>query len=115
MDGLVYVADTGEEQAQGFMNVTSFGDCNGLAIGSLNCEGMIFNFSSPHYLCFWMHDTLISLQQDWIAQNGTVVSVYRANPLNDSSVCYYAKYVLETAPSAPIAIGDLVFLDSNQT
>jgi len=115
LDGLVYVAEGGQEQTQGFQNVASFGDCNGFAMGGLTCDGMIFNFSSSQELCFWMHNTLIPLQQDWITQNGTIVSVYQAMPQNDSSVCHYAKYVLETAPNVPISLGNFVILNSNQT
>jgi len=115
LNGLVYVAESGTQQAQGFQNVTSFENCNGFATSGPSCDGMIFNFSSSQELCFWMYNTLIPLQQDWIAENGTVVSVYQAKPENDSSVCYFAKYVLETGPSVPVSVGDFVILNSNET
>jgi len=114
-DGLVYVAENGQEQAQGFQYATSFGDCNGFATNGLSCDGMIFNFSSSQELCFWMHNTLIPLQQVWITQNGTVVSVYQAISQSDFSVCHYAKYVLETVPNVSISLGNSVILNSNQT
>jgi uncharacterized membrane protein (UPF0127 family) len=115
LNGLVYVAGSGTQQAQGFQNMTSFGNCNGFATSGPSCDGMIFNFSSSQELCFWMHDTLIPLQQDWIAQNGTVVSIYQAKPQNDSSVCHYAKYVLETAPFVQISLGNNVILNTNES
>lgn len=100
--GNVYVASSTSEQIQGFQNVTSFGDCNGRG----NCIGMIFVWTSSQNLCFWMHDTKIPLEQAWIASNGTVVAVYDAPAMNDNSVCHFASYVLETSPSAHIAVGD---------
>jgi uncharacterized membrane protein (UPF0127 family) len=113
LDGLVYVAENSAEQAQGFQNVTSFGNCNGLASNGLSCVGMLFNFSTPQELCFWMHNTEIPLQQDWISANGTVVYVYQANPENDSPVCYMGKYVLETFPDADISLGNIVQFGRN--
>jgi uncharacterized membrane protein (UPF0127 family) len=112
--GLVYIASTDSQQAQGFMNETSFGTCNGLAEGSngtgngsgSQCIGMIFVFSEQQDLCFWMHDTPLPLQQDWVGANGTVVYVYQAQPEDDSSVCHDAEFVLETSPSNPIVVGD---------
>jgi hypothetical protein len=67
LNGLVYVAENSAEQAQGFMNATDFGSCNGFANGDSKCVGMLFNFSSYEEQCFWMHDTKIPLQQDWVA------------------------------------------------
>ena len=107
LNGMVYVAGTASQQAQGFMNVTNFGTCNGSANGNARCVGMIFNFTSSQDLCFWMHDTKIPLQQDWIAGNGTIVYEYQAQPESDASVCFFAKYVLETFPNASIPIGSI--------
>jgi len=107
LSGLVYVATSQAQQAQGFMNVTSFGNCNGAARAGLQCVGMIFNFSSNQEACFWMHDTAIPLQQDWISNNGTIVSAFQARPENDSSVCFFAKSVLETFPNASIPVGSI--------
>ena len=86
------------------MNVTSFGNCNGAAVDGFECVGMLFNFTSSENLCFWMHDTEIALQQDWITANGTVVSIYQAQPENNSIVCHIGKFVLETSPDAPVPV-----------
>ncbi len=115
LNGLVYVANNGVQQQQGFQNVTGFGSCNGLVVGSVNCVGMIFNFTSTQDLCFWMHNTKIPLQQDWIASNGSVVYEYQANPENDSAVCYYGAQVLETSPTVSIPLGSLVVVDQNKS
>ena len=115
LDGLVYVANSGAQQEQGFQNVTGFGSCNGLAAGTVQCVGMIFNFTSPQDLCFWMHNTKIQLQQDWIASNGSVVYEYQATPENDFTVCHFGVQVLETLPSVSIPLGSLVIFDQNKS
>jgi uncharacterized membrane protein (UPF0127 family) len=109
VSGLVYVAETSSQQAQGFMNVASFGNCNGHSKNTSNsrCIGMMFVFSSPsEYLCFWMHDTPLPLQQVWITSNGTVVNIYQAQPESDASVCHSGQFVLETDPGEQISLGD---------
>jgi uncharacterized membrane protein (UPF0127 family) len=112
LQGAIYIANTPEQQQLGFMNVTSFGNCNGLATDGVECLGMLFNFSSSQNLCFWMHDTEIPLEQDWIASNHTVTSIYQAQPENDLTVCYPGQYVLETNPSEEIPIGSTVAINS---
>jgi len=62
-----------------------------------------------------MHNTEIPLQQDWIAANGTVLYQYQAKPENDTSVCFPAKYVLETSPSSNVPLGSLVHLGTNSS
>ena len=96
--GLVYIAGNASLQIQGFQNATSFGNCNGYASANAVCEGMIFVFPSSQEACFWMHDTIIPLQQVWISQNGTVVYSYQAKPENDSTICYYSKYSPRNPP-----------------
>jgi uncharacterized membrane protein (UPF0127 family) len=108
LDGDVYVANTEAQQQQGFMNVTSFGNCNGAAVNGVSCIGMLFNFSSSQELCFWMRDTEIPLEQDWITTNGTITTVYQAQAENNTSVCYYGNYVLETSPQEPVVSGYVV-------
>lgn len=110
--GAVYVANTQAQQQEGFMNVTSFGNCNGVAVNGVHCVGMIFNFTFSGDQCFWMHDTEIPLQQDWIADNGTVVSIYQAQPENNSVICHFGKYVLETSPGALIPLKSSVTIYS---
>jgi uncharacterized membrane protein (UPF0127 family) len=113
--GLVYIAGTAPLQIQGFQNATSFGNCNGYASDNAVCEGMIFVFPSSQEACFWMHNTIIPLQQVWISQNGTIVYSYLAKPENDSTICYFSKYVLETFPAMSISVGDIVIVNTNQT
>lgn len=111
-EGLVYIASTAAEQIQGFQNVTSFGSCNGLSTNeSTQCIGMIFVTTSTQNLCFWMHDTLLPLQQVWISSSGKVVYIYQAQPKSDNSVCQTALDVLETSPNISISLGDVVSLN----
>ncbi|MHB1908553.1 MAG: DUF192 domain-containing protein [Nitrososphaerales archaeon] len=112
--GLVYVASTPSEQSAGFMNVTSFGNCNGKSVGpSSECIGMIFITNSTQNLCFWMHDTRLPLKQVWISSTGTVVEIYNAQPESDISVCHTAMDVLETSPNVQVAINDKILVQSD--
>jgi uncharacterized membrane protein (UPF0127 family) len=106
--GFVYVASTGAQQIEGFQNATNFGNCNGSASASSECIGMIFVFSGNQSQCFWMHNTIMPLQQVWISGNGTVTYIYHAHPETDFTVCYPAAFVLETNPNATISVGDVV-------
>lgn len=115
LNGFIYVAENQQEQQQGFMNVTSFGNCNGFAVGSEGCVGMLFNFTIPEDQCFWMENTEIPLQQDWIAANGTVLFIYQASPETETTICHFAQYVLETSPAAPITLGSVVSFGENST
>ncbi len=106
--GFAYLAESASEQTQGFQGVTSFGDCNGVATNASECIGMMFVFQATQDACFWMHDTILALQQVWIAGNGTVTAIFQAQPENDSTVCHSAAYVLETSPEMQISVGDVV-------
>jgi uncharacterized membrane protein (UPF0127 family) len=108
VSGFVYVANISAEQIQGFQNVTNFGNCDGFASSSSECIGMIFVFSGNQNQCFWMHNTILPLQQDWIQGNGTVSEIYEAHPETDYTVCYPATFVLETSPNETISVGDTV-------
>ncbi|MHB8567294.1 MAG: DUF192 domain-containing protein [Nitrososphaerales archaeon] len=109
-NGLVYVASTSEEQVQGFQNATQFGSCNGHANATSQCIGMIFIFQGEQILCFWMHNTIMPLEQVWVSSNGTVVAVYEAQPENNNSICHVATYVLETSPGMKVSVGDRLTL-----
>src|SRR5579875_3724812 len=61
--GLVYVASSTSQQTQGLQGMTNFGDCNGLAINTSECIGMIFVFPTDRDICLWMHNTIMPLQQ----------------------------------------------------
>jgi len=87
-------ARTEAEQEKGLMNRDSL--CE-------NC-GMLFIFDSSKTLSFWMKNTLIPLDIIFIAQDGTVLNIEKANPVlnaqNDTQYPSYfsngdAKYVLE--------------------
>jgi uncharacterized membrane protein (UPF0127 family) len=108
ISGLAYVASDSSEQAQGFQNVNSFGDCNGHTTDNITCIGMIFVFTSEQSLCFWMHNTILPLQQVWISGNGTVTAIFQAMPENDKVVCHSGMYVLETSPTLRILVGDTI-------
>ncbi len=112
ISGFVYVASTHSEQVQGFQDVQSFGNCNGNATESEPCIGMIFATSSAQNLCFWMHNTLIPLQQVWVSSSSIVVDIHEATPNSNSEVCHSAQFVFETFPSAQISIGDRVAVDN---
>ena len=72
---------------------------------------MLFAFPNQSSKCFWMEQTLIPLEQAWIASNGMVVAVYDAAPLSTASVCHNGTYVLETnATYMPLGIGERVSL-----
>ncbi len=99
--GNVYVANTIAQQARGFQNAPKIGDCNGKG----NCIGMLFIFNSTQQQCMWMHDTVMPLEQEWIAANGTVIGIHHGEPLSSNVTCFYARYVLETNATAGIATG----------
>jgi uncharacterized membrane protein (UPF0127 family) len=108
--GFVYVASTASQQAQGFQNVSNFGDCNGNATSEVACIGMIFVTPNTQNLCFWMHNTEIPLQQVWISSSSLVVTTYQAQPNNNTPVCHFGQFVLETFPSAQISLGQKVVI-----
>lgn len=60
-------------------------------------EGMIFVFPQEEPRSFWMRNTYLPLDLAYIAANGTIVSIKKMKPLDDSSVPSGgpAKYVLE--------------------
>lgn len=110
LGGLVYVASTLKQQVQGFQGVSSFGSCNWRANATSKCVGMLFAFGSEARQCFWMHDTPMPLQQDWISANGTVTYVYQGIPYDNTAICSNATYVLETYPNVSITVGDTLLV-----
>lgn len=52
------VADTGEKQEYGLMNITSKEDICGN-------DGMIFRYSTPQIYTFWNKNTLVDLELTW--------------------------------------------------
>lgn len=110
-----YLAATPQEWYMGYMNAKTLGnDCAMSSQAGFNkCreKGMLFAFPNQSSKCFWMEQTLIPLEQAWIASNGMVVAVYDAAPLSTASVCHNGTYVLETnATYMPLGIGERVSL-----
>jgi uncharacterized membrane protein (UPF0127 family) len=101
-----YIATNVSQQARGYMNVTSTGDCHGIS----PCIGMLFYFQGGSDQCFWMQNTIIPLKQIWINATGVVTFIYNATPLITTSVCHVGPMVLETNPNQTIAIGDRIIL-----
>jgi len=87
------VADTLQEQRQGLMGRDNLPED----------AGMLFVYSEPETLTFWMKDTLIPLDMVFIAENGSVINVEEALPepgISDSQLTRYysdgpAKWVVE--------------------
>ncbi len=105
-DYSVYVASNYSQQAQGYMNQTSLGDCTGRP----NCLGMLFVFGYQGDECFWMKNTEIALKQLWISDNGVVTYSANAIPYSTTSICASGSMVLETSPVANISVGDKIIL-----
>ena len=73
----VEVADTDAERAQGLMNRDSLP----------KSAGMLFVYTKPGPVGFWMKDTLIPLDMMFIDSTGTVRHVHHeARPLDESPV-----------------------------
>ena len=64
------VANTVESRNQGLMNVESMS----------NESGMLFDYSTPQTLTFWMKNTLIPLDIIFIDENGVVLNIEEAYP-----------------------------------
>ncbi len=87
-----YLAITPQQQADGYMNVSTTGNCDGLG----NCIGMVFVFPAYGSQCFWMKNTALHLKQTWLDAKGYPVSVYNATPYSQVPRCGYGQYVVET-------------------
>ncbi len=98
----VYVADTPQLQALGYMYANSTGNC----MAHSPCLGMVFPFSNYSSQCFWMKNTRIPLRQTWFNRSGYAVYIYNATPNSTLAVCQYGSFVLETNINQSISIGD---------
>lgn len=87
----VEIADTPEERARGLMSRESLNQDN----------GMLFIFEAEAEYCFWMKNTLISLDIIWLDENKKVVFIKhnaepcQADPCETFGPGEKAKYVLE--------------------
>ena len=90
-----YAAITDAQQQQGYMNVTSLGNCDGKS----NCIGMLFEFANQSNECFWMKNTAMPLRQTWLNSSGYAVYTYEATPYSTNAICHEGMYVIETAPN----------------
>ena len=94
----VYIANTPSQQEEGYMNVSTTGNCDNRG----TCLGMVFVFKNYTNQCFWMKNTAIALRQTWINQSGYPVYSYVGKPFSLQPICSYGKYVIETMPNASI-------------
>ena len=85
----VEVVETLEKQERGLMFRQSLPEN----------EGMLFVYSEPQELAFWMRNTFIPLDIVFVGADGIILNIHQARPL-DESVLYRsagsAKYVIET-------------------
>lgn len=72
----VDVARTEQQQATGLMFVKSMAPD----------RGMIFPFSPPQEVSFWMENTLIPLDMVFIRADGTIARIATAKPLDETPV-----------------------------
>jgi uncharacterized protein len=101
----VEIAATVEEQQIGLMNRKTLPEN----------EGMIFVYSPPRPVAFWMKNTLIPLSAAFVAVDGTVVKIAEMEPLDEKT--HHAadvpvKYVIEANrgwfKKAGVSVGDTV-------
>lgn len=102
----VQVATNEQEWAHGLMNVSYLAPD----------AGMVFVFPQEYNYSFWMHDTMIPLDQVFIDRNLTITAINaNALPENDSVYTAYGQYIVEVngnyCKEHNIVAGDKVFLN----
>ena len=70
------VADDNAERARGLMGRKELADG----------EAMLFVFSAPQSMNFWMHDTLIALSIAYINGQGVIREIHDMKPLDENPV-----------------------------
>lgn len=101
----VKLAETEKEKEKGLMGVKELP----------KDEGMLFIYDEPQTVGFWMRNTLIPLDIIFINEDQEVISVYKAQP-QDETVAEEdnVQYVLEVNQGSDIKEGDdLEFDDGN--
>ncbi len=87
-----YLAASPAQQAEGYMNVSTIGNCDGMG----GCIGMVFAFDQYGTQCFWMENTALRLKQTWLDYNGYPAYSYNATPFSKAVLCHAGTYVVET-------------------
>lgn len=100
----VRLATTEEEKTKGLMGVKELP----------KDEGMLFIYSQPEDLNFWMKDTLIPLDIVFINSDEEVIKVAKGTPKSEEYIsCKDAQYVLEVNADSGIKVGDECDLDND--
>lgn len=101
----VAVADDTAERAQGLMNVPEMP----------TLQGMLFAYSEPQPVAFWMENTLIPLDMIFAGEDGTITKIHEnAVPMDRTSIPGgdAVKFVLEIngglARRLGIEVGDAI-------
>ena len=102
-----YLAVTTAQLEEGYMNVSTIGNCNNMG----SCIGMLFLFQNQSSQCFWMENTAIPLRQTWLNRSGYPTYTYVGAPYSTQAICSYGKYVIETAPN--VSINGYITLNSS--
>ena len=101
----VLVARTEEEKERGLQDVIELDDN----------EGMLFIYSEPQTLEFWMHDTEIPLDIIFIDENWEVKSVQQGKPFDDTILsCDDVQYVLELNQNSGVKEGDEIDVEDDE-
>lgn len=79
----VEVAQTDEDRLQGLMNRDQLPED----------QGMLFVFTTPRILSFWMRNTFIPLDIAFINEKGIIVDIQTMQPIDES------KHYISTAPA----------------
>lgn len=98
----VSLAITDEEQKKGLQGVEKLS----------KYEGMLFMYSKPQKVEYWMKDCLIDLDLVFIDEDGEVISVKKGEAGNEDLISENnVKYVLEVNANSSIFPGDEVDLE----
>ncbi|NLA51663.1 MAG: DUF192 domain-containing protein [Alcaligenaceae bacterium] len=74
---LAEVADTNRSRQRGLMHRPFLAEH----------RAMLFVFSEPQQLCFWMRNTLIPLSIAYIDEHAKVIDIFDMQPLDENSIC----------------------------
>ena len=101
----VLVAQSEEEKERGLQDVIELEDN----------EGMLFIYSEPQTLEFWMHGTEIPLDIIFIDEDWEVKSVQQGKPFDDTILsCDDVQYVLELNQNSGVKEGDEIEVEDDE-